>query len=55
LAPGPPALAALDDRSARSAGVLRPLADWSAAGAMLGLSILQISGGAYSPFLYFRF
>jgi D-alanyl-lipoteichoic acid acyltransferase DltB (MBOAT superfamily) len=54
-APSTHALAALEDPTARSSGVLRPMTDWSAIAAMLGLSILQISGGAYSPFLYFRF
>jgi hypothetical protein len=53
---GPPrALASLDSPRARSPGLLRPLADWSATAAMLGLSLLQVSGGAFSPFLYFRF
>jgi len=35
--------------------LLRPLADWGGTAAMLGLSVLQVSGGAFSPFLYFRF
>jgi len=51
----PKALTSLDGPQARSAGLLRPLADWGATAAMLGLSILQVSGGAFSPFLYFRF
>jgi hypothetical protein len=48
-------LAALDGPKVRSAGLLRPLADWGGTAAMLGLSVLQVSGGAFSPFLYFRF
>jgi len=51
----PKTLASLDGPEARSAGLLRPIADWAATAAMLGLSILQVSGGAFSPFLYFRF
>jgi hypothetical protein len=51
----PRALTSLDDPEAQSPGLLRPLADWSATAAMLGLSLLQVSGGAFSPFLYFRF
>jgi D-alanyl-lipoteichoic acid acyltransferase DltB (MBOAT superfamily) len=51
----PKTLASLDGPEARSTGLLRPLADWGATAAMLGLSILQVSGGAFSPFLYFRF
>jgi hypothetical protein len=55
LAPPPRALASLDGSERRSLGLLRPLADWGATAAMLGLSLLQVSGGAFSPFLYFRF
>jgi len=51
----PKTLAALDGPKVRSAGLLRPLADWGGTAAMLGLSVLQVSGGAFSPFLYFRF
>ncbi len=51
----PRALTSLDDPEAQAPGLLRPLADWSATAAMLGLSLLQVSGGAFSPFLYFRF
>jgi alginate O-acetyltransferase complex protein AlgI len=54
-ATAPRSLASLDAPDRRSGGLLRPLGDWSATAAMLGLSVLQISGGAYSPFLYFRF
>jgi D-alanyl-lipoteichoic acid acyltransferase DltB (MBOAT superfamily) len=52
---GPQTLASLDGPGARSTGLRRPLADWAATAAMFGLSILQVSGGAFSPFLYFRF
>ncbi len=53
---GPPqALASVDGPDRRSLGLFRPLADWSATAAMLALSLLQVSGGAFSPFLYFRF
>jgi len=51
----PAALAFLDGPKAQSKGLLRPLADWGVTAAMLGLSLLQVSGGAFSPFLYFRF
>jgi D-alanyl-lipoteichoic acid acyltransferase DltB (MBOAT superfamily) len=51
----PHALASLDSPTARSPGVLRPLADWGATAVLLALSLLQVSGGAFSPFLYFRF
>jgi D-alanyl-lipoteichoic acid acyltransferase DltB (MBOAT superfamily) len=51
----PSRLVSLDSAPKRSAGLLCALVDLSATAAMLGLSILQVSGGAFSPFLYFRF
>jgi hypothetical protein len=51
----PSRLVSLESPPTRSAGLLRALVDLSATAAMLGLSILQVSGGAFSPFLYFRF
>jgi len=51
----PKTLGYLDGTKAKSTGLLRPLADWGAMAAMLALSLLQVSGGAFSPFLYFRF
>jgi hypothetical protein len=41
--------------AARASGPLLAIADTLAIGLFLGLSVLSVAAGSYSPFLYFRF